>query len=308
MKSRIIFLIVFYFVTLNVNSEPYIPKAEKVTENIYAIIGPLDQRSKQNDGLNNNFGFIVTGDGVILIDSGASKLGAIKIKDAVKAITDKPIRWVINTGSQDHRWLGNDYFSSQKAETIALESTALTQDEFAQRHIDRLQGFLGERLDGTKPMPASRRLSGKGATLNLGGIELRLIYTNTHFPGDSMIWLPKEKVLFSGDLIYVDRLFSVHPWSSVINGQKAFAEVEKLNPVFIVPGHGRVCDLAKARSDSGDYYKFLNEKIGSAATEMEPMDEVLKMYSNIPEFEHLEHYDDLHRKNMSRVFLEYESL
>jgi len=308
MKRRIIFLIVFYFVTFNVNSESYIPKAEKVTENIYAIIGPLDQRSKENDGLNNNFGFIVTKGGVILIDSGASMHGAKKIEAAVKAITDKPIRWVINTGSQDHRWLGNHYFSNKKAEIIALESTAVTQDEFAERHIERLEGFLGERLEGTIPMSASKRLSGEEATLNLGGVELRIIYTNTHFPGDSMIWLPKEKVLYSGDLIYVDRLFSVHPWSSVINGQKAFSEVENLNPVFIVPGHGRVCDLAKASSDSGDYYKFLNEKIGSAATEMEPMGEVLKMYSNVPEFEHLEHYDDLHRKNMSRAFLEYESL
>ncbi len=184
----------------------------------------------------------------------------------------------------------------------------MLQDEFAERHIERLEGFLGERLDGTKPMSATKRISEEEAILKLGGIELQIIYTNTHFPGDSMIWLPQEKVLFSGDLIYVDRLLSVHPWSSVINGQKAFAEVEKLNPVLIVPGHGRVSDLAKARSESGNYYKFLNEKIGVAATEMEPMDEVLKMHSKIPEFEHLKHYEDLHRKNMSRVFLIYESL
>ena len=95
------------------------PKAEKVVDNVYALIGPLGQRSPENDGLNANFGFIVTPKGVILIDSGASRLGAEKIAAAIGKVTDKPVRWVINTGSQDHRWLGNDYFAGKGAEVIA---------------------------------------------------------------------------------------------------------------------------------------------------------------------------------------------
>ena len=61
----------------------YQPVAQKVVDNVYAIVGPLGQRSAENDGLNANFGFVATPKGVILIDSGASLLGAKKIEAAI---------------------------------------------------------------------------------------------------------------------------------------------------------------------------------------------------------------------------------
>jgi glyoxylase-like metal-dependent hydrolase (beta-lactamase superfamily II) len=198
------------------------PRAEKVVDKVYAIVGPTGQRSVENDGLNANFGFIVTAEGVILIDSGASRLGAKKLAAAIREVTDKPVRWVVNTGSQDHRWLGNDYFASQGAELIALARTAATQAEYASQQLDGLKRFLGERLVGTKPLPAKRTLVGDRASLELGGVTLELAYTDAHYPGDAWVWLPQQNVVFSGDLIYVDRLLGVLPWSSVKNGQAAF--------------------------------------------------------------------------------------
>src|SRR5512139_4221416 len=107
-------------------AQTYQPRAEKVVDNVYAIVGPLGQRSADNDGLNANFGFVVTPQGVILIDSGASRLGAEKIDAAIARVTRQPVRWVVNTGSQDHRWLGNAYFAGRGAEVIALARTAAT--------------------------------------------------------------------------------------------------------------------------------------------------------------------------------------
>ena len=225
----------------------YQPVGEQVVDNVYAIVGPLGQRSPGNDGLNANFGFIVTDEGVILIDSGASRLGAEKLAAAIRAVTDKPVRWVINTGSQDHRWLGNDYFAGQGAEVIAMARTAATQGQHAQQLIDGLGRFLGERLQGTRPLPATRTLAGETVAIELGGEPLELAYTDAHFPGDAKVWLPKRRVVFSGDLVYVDRLLGVLPYSGVRNGQKTFHALEALQPKRIVPGHGRVCDLAQAK-------------------------------------------------------------
>jgi len=288
-------------------AEAYTPQAEQVVDNVYAIIGPLGQRSADNDGLNANFGFIVTDAGVILIDSGASLHSARRIEQAVARVTGKPIRWVINSGSQDHRWLGNAYFAGKGAEIIAMARTAKTQAQYAEQHIAGLRRFLGKLLDGTRPLPASRTLPGDTAQLTLGGVKLALRYTDAHFPGDAWIWLPEKKVLFSGDLVYVDRLFAVLPWSSVKNGQRAFRTMEALQPKYIVPGHGRVSDLARARHDCGDYYDFLNETIGSAAEAMQEMEKVLDRYNRLPQFEKLEHFDELHRTNMNRSWLEYEA-
>jgi len=298
-------------VTLALLSGPvradYQPVAEHVVDNVYAIIGPLGQRSAENDGLNANYGFIVTGEGVILIDSGASRLGAEKLAAAIRAVTDQPVRWVINTGSQDHRWLGNDWFATQGAEVIALTRTAATQAQYGEPQLDGLKGFLGDRLDGTRALPATKTLEGEAATLELAGETLELAYTDAHFPGDAWVWLPRHGVVFSGDLVFVDRLLGVMPASSVRNGQKAFHALEQLQPQRIVPGHGRVCDLEQAKRETGDYYDFLVDKIGSAAQEMEPMDATLDRYANLPQFEHLANYDSLHRANMNRAFLEFEA-
>ncbi|MDP3583491.1 MAG: MBL fold metallo-hydrolase [Thiobacillus sp.] len=283
------------------------PRAEKVADNVYAIVGPLGQRSAENDGLNANFGFVVTPKGVILIDSGASLLGAKKLEAAIRAVTEQPVRWVINTGSQDHRWLGNDYFAGKGAEVIALARTAATQAEYATQQMAGLERFLGNRLEGTKPLPAPKTLAGESATLERGGVTLELAYTDTHYPGDARVWLPKQRLAFSGDLVYVDRLMGVLPWSSVKNGQQAFKALAALKPARIVPGHGRVCDLAQAQRESGDYYDFLVENVGAAARKMEPLADTLDRHADLPAFRHLENFSDLHRANMNRAFVEFES-
>jgi len=304
--SLILIAAVIGLFTLTARAD-YQPKAERVTDNVYAIVGPLGQRSADNDGLNANFGFIVTPKGVILIDSGASRLGAERIAAAIAQVTDKPVTWVVNTGSQDHRWLGNDYFAGKGAEVIALARTAATQAEYAGQHLDGMKRFLGERMQGTKPLPAPKTLAGDSVTLDLGGETLTLTYTDAHFPGDAWVWLPRRDVMFSGDLVFVDRLLGVLPWSSVKHSRKAFHAMAALKPAHIVPGHGRVCDLAQAQRETGDYYDFLADKVGGAAKEMEPLTATLDRYQDMPQFAHLYNYEDLHRPNMSRAFTEYES-
>ena len=285
----------------------YQPRAEQVVDNVYALVGPLGQRSADNDGLNANFGFVVTPKGVILIDSGASRLGAKKIEAAIARVTRQPVRWVVNTGSQDHRWLGNAYFAGKGAEVIALARTAATQAEYAAQHMEGMTRFLGKRMQGTRPLPAPKTLAGDSATLERGGVTLELTYTNAHFPGDAWVWLPKQRVMFSGDLVYVDRLLGVLPWSSVKNGQQAFKALAALQPARIVPGHGRVCDLAQAQRESGDYYDFLADKVGAAARDMEPLTATLDRFADLPAFRDLGSYGDLHRANMNRAFTEFES-
>ena len=305
---RILLAPFFFILALGVNAaHAFEPRAEKVVDKVYAIVGPLGQRSAENDGLNANFGFVVTPKGVILIDSGASLLGAKKIEAAIAKVTKQPVRWVVNTGSQDHRWLGNDYFAGKGAEVIAMSRTAATQAEYAAQHMEGMTRFLGKRMQGTQPLPAPKTLAGESATLERGGVTLELAYTNAHFPGDAWVWLPKQRVVFSGDLVYVDRLLGVLPWSSVKNGQQAFKALAALKPARIVPGHGRVCDLAQAQRETGDYYDFLADKVGAAAREMEPLAETLDRYADLPAFRHLDNYEGLHRGNMSRAFTQFES-
>lgn len=101
-------------------------KTVKVTDRVYALVGALTQRAKENLGNNMTSGFIIADDGVVVVDSGGSAEGAKVIVEAIRAVTDKPVRWVINSGGQDHRWFGNDYFQRVVgAKVIASEPGVL---------------------------------------------------------------------------------------------------------------------------------------------------------------------------------------
>jgi glyoxylase-like metal-dependent hydrolase (beta-lactamase superfamily II) len=92
---------------------------QPVADDVYAYIGDTGPRTIENEALNANIGLVVTPAGAVLIDSGATFQSARKIDEAVRKVTQQPVRWVINTGGQDHRWLGNGYFQAQGAEIIA---------------------------------------------------------------------------------------------------------------------------------------------------------------------------------------------
>jgi len=289
-------------------SEPvFVPQAQWVVDKVYAIVGPLGQRSMANAGLNANYGFIVTEQGVILIDSGASAHGAALLEKAIAQVTPQPVRWVLNTGSQDHRWLGNDYFARKGAQVHALAATVKTQRAVAEQQVVGMARFVGDQMKGTSPRQADVVHPGTEVSLHLGGIQIQWTDTSAHYPGDTMIHLPTASVTFTGDLVYVDRLLGVLPQSNVRKANEAFARLVALSPKHVVPGHGRVTNMAQAQKETGDYYQFLITNIGAAARNLEPMSETLDKYMSPRQFTHLRNFEELHRGNMNRVFVDFEA-
>ncbi len=289
------------------NEPIYRPKAQLVTKDVYAIVGPLGQRSEANAGLNANYGFIVTSSGVILIDSGASAHSAALLDKAVKEVTPKPIRWVLNTGSQDHRWLGNDYFAKRGAEIHAMANTVQTQKAVSQQQLQGLERFVGQQLKGSVALQANQVHPAPERALSIDGVRIQWIETNAHYPGDTMIYLPEASVVFTGDLVYVDRILGVLPQSNVRKAQKGFQRLEVIRPKHVVPGHGRVTDLAQAKRETGDYYDFLIKNVGAAARNMDSIGETLDKFANPKQFMHLQNFSELHRPNMNRVFVDFEA-
>lgn len=283
-------------------------KTQKINESTYALIGEIGGRTYENQGLNANYGAVVTRDGVILIDSGASKQGAELITKEVQKITSQKIRWVINTGSQDHRWLGNDYFISQGAEVIALSKTIATQKSLAGNQMDSVKTVLKDRFTGTKPGYAQKPINQNDIELNLGGTKVQIKYLNhAHFEGDVVVYFPDQNILFSGDHIYVDRLLGVLPQSNASTWLDAFNQIASINPKIIVPGHGNICDLNKAKKQTGDYLKFLVDGTKKYAEDMAGVETAVNGLSNAPQFEKLANFNDLHKGNISRTYLRFEA-
>lgn len=284
-------------------------KFKKVADNVYAYIGQTGDRSKDNYGLNANYGLVVTDKGAVLIDSGASYTAAKQLEAGVAKVTKQPIIAVINTGSQDHRWLGNGYFAGKGAEIIALQRTVDTQKKEAVNEIASLKKALGEQMTGTEAVQSANPIGGDNKTLNIGGTDFVVRYfADAHFAGDVTIYLPKAKVLFSGDHAYVDRIIGVLPGhSNPKTWQKAIhAMVDTYPDAKVVPGHGKVCDMSLVKKEPMAYLDYLNDVVGKAAANMEEIDVVSAKAKDLPQFKHLINYDVLHLKNVNATFLFYE--
>lgn len=279
---------------------------QPVAEGVYAYIGDTEGRTYDNEGLNANLGLVVTPAGAVLIDSGASFQSGRKIHEAAKKVTTQPIKWVINTGGQDHRWLGNGYFKAQGAEILAHADAEADMKARALEHMNALKPVLKERLDGTKPTLPTRFLKEADTRLELGGVVIEVKHRKGgHTPGDSLVWLPQKKVLFSGDVVYVDRVLGLHPVSRTKTWLASFAVIDELQPAVIVPGHGSVTTLARARADTRDLLQALREHMGKAVEAGTDIGAAVKSFNAAP-FKHLKHADVWIPQLANRTYLEME--
>ena len=285
------------------------PTTQKVTDNVYAIIGELDQRSADNQGLNTTTGFIITADGVVLVGSGATAGSAKMLEAAVKSVTDKPIKQVINIGVQDHHWMGNSHFLAQKIPVSALAKTVASQHEQEPMNRMRLSSAIGGKPEDLTVEYASETFEGDEKTLTIGGVEMSLRYLgDAHFPGDAVLWLPKEKLVFTGDMVFNERMLGVLPEiSKVKDWQATFKKMAELKPEHVIAGHGAPSDLATAQKNTGDYLDWLVTEVGKSLEEMEDLGDAVKRLSADDKFSFLKLSKDLHGRNVHQTYLQLEA-
>ena len=172
------------------------------------------QRSAKNLANNATFGLIVTEEGAVLVDPGGSWQGAQALHAAIMKVTDKPVRFVINTGGQDHRWLGNGYWRKQGATIIASNAAVADQKDRGSLQLTMLTQLLGDKLNGTDPSYADVTFDG-GYTLKLTNLSVEVRHAGqAHTPGDVFVWVPSKRTVFTGDIVYVERLLGIMSFSS----------------------------------------------------------------------------------------------
>jgi len=280
-------------------------EVQKVTDDVYAIVGAIGQGDPDNLGNNATFGFVVTKDGVVLIDSGGSFKGAQKIHGAIQTVTDKKVIAVINTGGQDQRWLGNDYFKIRGARIIAAKAAVADHQKRSADQLSTLERLVGKAgMAGTRPVYADETFDTR-RELTFGGVRMQLHNPGiAHTPGDTYVWLPQQKVIFGGDIVYVERMLAVGSVSQSKGWLKAFEAMAALEPIHVVPGHGHATDLKQARSDTYDYLIALRRGVADLIDRGLGLDSVSKIDQS--KFAYLQFYEDLKGPNAHTVFREME--
>lgn len=277
-----------------------------VAPGVYAYVGDTEGRTYENEALNANIGLVVTPAGAVLIDPGATfKTGSV-IAAAAKAVTPQPIKWVVNTGGQDHRWLGNGYFKGQGVEIIAHANAQADMTARGPEHLRANAQVLKDKQDGTQAVYPTCWLQGPDNTLDLGGVTLQFVHRNGgHTPGDMLVYLPATGVVFTGDVVYVDRILGLHPVSKTKTWVASFEALEALNPQVVVPGHGNVTTLVQAQRDTGHLLKALRTHMGKAVENGTDIGVAVKSFDATP-FKHLKHVDVWLPQLANLTYLEME--
>lgn len=215
--------------------------AEQVAARTWVIHGPLGDPSPANQGFMNNPAFVVTADGVVVIDPGSSVHAGRMVLRQIRKVTDKPVTHVLNTHVHGDHWLGNHAFhdvvpgAQFMAHPRMIEGARGGQ---AKRWLDLIDQLTGGFTRGTRPVIPTMPVV-EDQSFTAGGVTFRILAPpKAHSGTDIMIHVVEEGVLFLGDNVMNGRLGGMGDGS--FRGNIAACERAAAVPAKIfVPGHGR---------------------------------------------------------------------
>lgn len=279
-------------------------EVQHVTEGVWAFVGEKAQRSPANLANNATFGLVETPAGAVLIDPGGSWKGARALHAAIRGVTDRPVVYVIDTGGQDHRWLGNGYWQAQGATVIASQEAVADQRARGSMQMTALAQFLGDALEGTVPAHATVTFDAS-CRLELGGLTFEIVHPGpAHSPGDSFVVVPERDVVFTGDIVYVERIPGLGDQSSIARWPAAFEAVAATGATHVVPGHGHATTMERARADTQDYLMNLRARIGALLEAGGDIRQAPAIDQSA--FAHLEQFDSLAGRNAQTAYQQME--
>jgi len=279
-------------------------KPVEVIPHIWSAIGATAPPTYENAGHNNNLSFIVTGDGVIVVNAGASTQLAKALHDEIKKITDQPVKLVINENGQGHAMLGNGYWKQQGVPILAHEDAAIAFDESGGDSLDRHERILKEKAEGTELVGPAETFSGK-REIEMGDFTIEVLNLGpAHSPGDTMVWIPDQKLVITGDMAFHERMLPIFDDTDTAAWLETWEAFEALGAVYVIPGHGHPTNMDQVRRYTKDYLVHLRGKIREHIDNGGELKDAY--YVDQTPFRHLDTYEELATRNAGRVFEQME--
>ncbi|MGB5734883.1 MAG: MBL fold metallo-hydrolase [Thiohalocapsa sp.] len=215
--------------------------AEQVAPDVHVIHGPVGYPSPENQGFMNNPAFIVTADGVVVVDPGASVQSGEMVLRQIRKLTDKPLLAVLNTHVHGDHWLGNQAMRAEQPEVPIYghpKMIAAVEQGAGAEWEDRMLRATDNATAGTKAIGPNLAMD-DGDELTLGGLTYRFHhFGQQHTHTDLMIEVPEKAVLFLGDNANNKRIVRMDDasFSGLINGLQQIKIRTKAK--VLIPGHG----------------------------------------------------------------------
>lgn len=277
----------------------------EVAPGVFVHRGRHEIFSPGNAGDISNPGFVVGKEAVAVIDTGGSPVVGGSLKEAIRAVTKAPVRYVINTHMHPDHVFGNVSF--EDAETVFVGHHKLTRGltARAERYLAINQELLGPKaFEGTKIITPSLAVT-DSMTLDLGGRTLELTaHPTAHTDNDLTVTDQQTGTVFMGDLLFVEHIPTI---DGSIKGWMALLErFSAAPPMRVVPGHGpHALTWAAAADPLKTYLSVVAEDVRKLIRTGKTLSEATETAGQSEKRAWLL-FDEYHKRNVSAAFAELE--
>lgn len=277
----------------------------EIDDGVFAFSGAAELMRAENKGEICNVGFIVGKEAVAAIDSGGSVAEGRALIAAIRAVTDKPIRYLINTHMHPDHIFGNAAFEDAGTTIVGHQNLPRALASRGDYYLQSFRESLGEALMADiRIVPPTRLIAGE-ETIDLGGRQLTLkAWKPAHTDNDLTVFDQQSKTLFTGDLCFIDHLptmdGSLRGWMAQLDALKT------IDARLAVPGHGPVpSKWPEALEAERRYFEILARDIRKSIADGVPMAEAVKTAAQ-SERPNWRLFDEYNQRNATAAFAELE--